>query len=173
MTADTAFHLMALNNAWANATFYAALDRLPEEKFDAPAPGFFGSLKETLTHIWQVDLFYLDALDAGGLGRSVFDRPVPDLRQDLAAAQAATDLRFARFCQTLTDRDLSALCMTQRRHGMVQERVDAVLLHLVQHDIHHRGQAHVQLHFHGVEPPQLDDFYLEYGRVPSAQAYFA
>jgi hypothetical protein len=34
--------------------------------------------------------------------------------------------------------------------------------------VHHRGQAHVQLQHAGIDPPQLDDFFLEYGRVPTA-----
>jgi uncharacterized damage-inducible protein DinB len=37
--------------------------------------------------------------------------------------------------------------------------------------VHHRGQAHVQLQHAGVAPPQLDDFHLEYGRVPSAASW--
>ena len=60
--------------------------------------------------------------------------------------------------------------------GRVQPRPGrrgALLLHLVQHQIHHRGQSHVQLQHAGIDPPQLDDFYLEYGRVPSAQAYWS
>ncbi len=172
MNAAPHFRLMALNNAWANATFYSALGQLPEAAFAAPTPGFFGSLHATMNHIWQVDLFYIDALEAGGAGRAVYDRPAIDRVGDLAKAQADADLRFANFCSTLTDETLRETRHTERRDGMFEERVDALVLHLVQHQIHHRGQAHVQLGHHGVAPPQLDDFYLEYGRVPTAQAYF-
>ena len=172
MTSLAAFRQMALNNAWANSTFYAAVATLPEGGFTAPAPGFFGSLKATLNHIWQVDLYYIDALEAGGQGRAVFDQPEHDTVADLARAQADADLRFARFCSDLSEATLSETRLTQRREGDVYERVDALILHLVQHQVHHRGQAHVQLGFHGVAPPQLDDFHHEYGRVPSAQAYF-
>ncbi|MBB93020.1 MAG: nuclease [Rhodobacteraceae bacterium] len=173
MTATAPFRLMALNNAWANATFYAALSRLPDGAFTAPAPGFFGSLKETLNHIWQVDLFYIDALESGGRGRSVYDLAEIDDPVALATAQAEADLRLARFCSGLAETDLSAPRRTERREVIVEERVDALLLHLAQHQVHHRGQAHVQLKFLGVAPPQLDEFYLEYERAPSASAYFA
>ena len=44
--------------------------------------------------------------------------------------------------------------------------------YLIQHDIHHRGQVHAMLSDAGVDPPQLDDFYLDFGRVPSAQIFW-
>ena len=39
------------------------------------------------------------------------------------------------------------------------ERADRLLLHLFQHQIHHRGQAHAMLSETGVAPPQLDEFF--------------
>jgi hypothetical protein len=39
------------------------------------------------------------------------------------------------------------------------ERVDRLLLHLFQHQIHHRGQAHAMLSGTKVPPPQLDEFF--------------
>jgi uncharacterized damage-inducible protein DinB len=39
------------------------------------------------------------------------------------------------------------------------ERADRLLLHLFQHDIHHRGQAHAMLSGTSVKPPQLDEFF--------------
>ena len=55
---------------------------------------------------------------------------------------------------------------------MAQERVDWLLLHLIQHDIHHRGQVHAMLSEAGVKPPQLDDFYLGDGRVETAKPFW-
>ena len=39
------------------------------------------------------------------------------------------------------------------------ERCDRLLMHLFQHDIHHRGQAHAMLSATSVAPPQLDEFF--------------
>jgi uncharacterized damage-inducible protein DinB len=162
---------MALNNAWANATFYAALSGLSEETMMAERPGFFASLGLTLNHIYLVDLYYLDALEQGGEGRAVFDRHPITVITDLAAAQAGTDKRLIRFCRNLSAQNLVQTRRTDRPGGAVDERVDALLLHLFQHQIHHRGQAHVQLHHAGIAPPQLDEFYLQFEKAPSAQAY--
>ncbi|MEM6636891.1 MAG: DinB family protein [Pseudomonadota bacterium] len=164
---------MALNNAWANTTLYGALKGMDSATFQAPRPGFFGSLERTLNHIYEVDLYYIDALEAGGLGRSVFRRDDIADPATLGAAQAEADMRLAMFCQKLTPEVLTATRATERREGHVDERVDALLLHLFQHQIHHRGQAHVQLSDAGIAPPQLDDFHLDHERAETAKAYFA
>lgn len=163
----------ALNNAWANATFYGALKGLDADAFAAARPGFFGSLKATMTHIYEVDHYYVDALEEGGLGRAVFDTTDIAMPEALGAAQAEVDMRLATFCRALTSDDLARQVTTDRRDGPIPERIDRLLLHLFQHQIHHRGQAHVQLQEAGIAPPQLDDFYLDYGRVPTAQAYWS
>lgn len=163
---------MARNNAWANATLYGALAGMAAEPFGAPRPGFFPSLCRTLNHIHEVDLFYLDALEQGGQGRAVYQRDDVTEVDALAAAQADADMRLMAFCKGLADADLTALRQTERRDGMVTEQVGPLLLHLFQHQIHHRGQAHTMVLDAGIAPPQLDDFHLDYGRAPSARACF-
>ena len=168
------YRTMALNNAWANAALYAAMAPLTEAEFTAARPGFFPSLSETMNHIYAVDLYYVDALEAGGLGRSVYERnDVTDLLA-LGRLQAESDARFARFCAEMTAEDPARRIRTIRDHAPeTTERVDAVILHLIQHQIHHRGQAHVQLQDAGIDPPQLDEFHLEDGRAATARPYFA
>lgn len=167
------FLLMAQNNAWANATLLGAIKGLSEADFAAPRSGFFPSLKATLNHIWKVDLYYLDALEEGGLGPRAFDDAEDQVSVGgMASVQAEADARLIRFCQGLVPGMLDAPRVTQRRHGPVTDRVGMILLHLFQHQIHHRGQAHTMIGEAGIAPPQLDDFFLEFGRVPSARAWF-
>jgi uncharacterized damage-inducible protein DinB len=76
------------------------------------------------------------------------------------------------FCQTLTDADIAREVITDRPEGPMAETVGMLLPHLVQHQIHHRGQAHVQLSDAGISPPQLDEFFLTYDRAETAKPYF-
>lgn len=163
---------MAQNNAWANARLYGALEGIDEAMFLAPRPGFFPSLKETLNHIHQVDLYYFDALQRGGVGRAVYEAPEIEEAAPLAQAQARADTRLIAFCKGLAPEDLTRPCTTERANGPCNEETGALLLHLFQHQIHHRGQAHVQVQDAGIPPPQLDDFHLTYERGPNAQTYF-
>ena len=171
-TVENPWLRMALNNAWANSTFYEALMMLDEKAFAAPRPGFFPSLKRTMNHIYEVDLYSVDALEGGGKGRSVFEREDVGSPAMLGGLQADVDMRFAMFCGALDEDALLETRKTERQGMTAEENVAALILHLLQHQIHHRGQAHVQLADAGVPPPQLDDFYLEFGRVPSAEAYW-
>jgi uncharacterized damage-inducible protein DinB len=166
------FRAMARNNAWANARLLGACAGLTAEEFAAPRVSFFPSLRATLNHNHLVDRYYLDALEEGGHGRSVAD-DTPDFADPaaLAAAQAATDARLIAFCDGLAPEDLDRTVATDRGEaGMVPERVDALLAHLFQHQVHHRGQAHAMLAGTDVPPPQLDEFFLDYDRHPSVAA---
>jgi uncharacterized damage-inducible protein DinB len=67
--------------------------------------------------------------------------------------------------------DLDRRVVTDRGEARaVTERIDALLAHLFQHQIHHRGQAHAMLAGTAVAPPQLDEFFLDWDRHPSVAA---
>lgn len=162
----------ALNNAYANRTLYGALEGMDRAAFTAARPGFFPSLAATLNHIHEVDLYYLDALVDGGRGHAVYDRDPVEDPAELGRQQAAADLRLAAFCKRLAAEDLARRVVTERPEGRMTETLGALLPHLFQHQIHHRGQAHVQIGHAGIAPPQLDEFFLDYDRAPLARAYF-
>ena len=71
------FSRMAANNRWSNDRLYRAVLALKPGEFEAPRTSFFPSIKETLNHILAVDLLYLDMLEEGGVGASVFDDFAP------------------------------------------------------------------------------------------------
>ena len=166
-----AYVKMAQNNAWANGVLSEACQDLSGDALWAKRPGFFGSIGRTLNHIYEVDLYYVDALEQGGAGRSVYDREDILDAAEMFAAQRGVDDRLIRFCENLTEATLLETRATVRDVS-TRERVDWLVLHLIQHDIHHRGQVHAMLSDAGVKPPQLDDFYLNDGRAPTAQAYW-
>lgn len=168
----THFRAMARNNAWANDRLLGACARLDAAAFAAPRTSFFPSLRRTLNHSYAVDLLYVDALEEGGRGLAVFD-PAPDFAEPAAlrTAQAAVDARLIAFCDALAATDLDRRVVTDRGEPRtVTERIDALLAHLFQHQIHHRGQAHAMLAGTEVPPPQLDEFFLDWDRHPSVAA---
>jgi uncharacterized damage-inducible protein DinB len=169
----TPFALLARNNAWANETLVGACLRLGPGEWDAQRTSFFPSIRATMEHIHAVDLYYLDAATGGGRGPRAFrEAPRFPSPEALAPAQAALDARLVAFCDQLTGDHLGQTVVTDRGgDGRVEERLDRLLLHLFQHQIHHRGQVHAMLSGTSVTPPQLDDFFLDFGRVPSAEAW--
>ncbi len=165
------YRTMARNNAWANDRLLGACSALDAAAFAAPRTSFFPSLRATLNHLYAVDLFYLDGLEETGRGRAAFD-PFPDLADPAALrlAQAASDDRLIAFCDRMTSADLDRSVVIARRDGPTQERISPLIAHLFQHQIHHRGQAHAMLAGTDVQPPQLDEFFLDYDRHPSVAA---
>ena len=92
---------------------------------------------------------------------------VPDyasrLPKELAEAQAKFDRSLVAFCDGLNVDDLDRRVATDRGEaGIIPERIGDLLAHLFLHDIHHRGQVHAMLSGTTVEPPQLDEFLLDY-----------
>lgn len=160
------FAAMARNNRWANHVLLRACAGLAADAFKAPRTSSFPSISATLSHNHFVDLFYLDALEQNGQGLGVFENE-RDFGQasELAPLQEAADWRLIRFCDRLGDDDMTRSVVTDRgEHGRVLERIDNLLSHLFQHQIHHRGQAHAMLAGTHVKPPQLDEFFLDFDR---------
>jgi uncharacterized damage-inducible protein DinB len=152
----------AYNNAWANHRLLSACAHLSDAAFAAPRTGFFPSLRATLNHILLVDLFYIDAIEGGRLGPAVFDDEEP--HQSVAAlhaAQARADRRLIAITDDLAAADLARIVEINRGHQTQKERLDRLLLHLFEHQIHHRGQAHAMLSSTAIKPPQLDEFFSE------------
>jgi uncharacterized damage-inducible protein DinB len=160
-------HLQALarNNAWANFRLLRACSQLSEEAYRARRTSFFPSIHLTLNHILVVDWYYLDALDNGGRRwREIYaldDTPCPTFA-DVRREQTAADRRLIAFCDNLSVTQVDDAVILHRPGDLeYPERIQDVLAHLFQHDIHHRGQVHAMLAGTEVAPPQLDEFFLE------------
>jgi uncharacterized damage-inducible protein DinB len=78
----------------------------------------------------------------------------------LAAAQAEVDRRLIAHCASLDDARLAEIVAVHRAGRIQHERRDRLLLHVFQHQTHHRGQAHAMLAGTDVTPPQLDEFFM-------------
>ena len=162
MFAATHFRAMARNDAWSNHRLLKACRELTQDEFEAKRVSFFPSLQLTLNHILLIHWYYLDGLEKGGRGLSVFESDVPFPRlSDLVVAQRAADTRLVRYCDSVTEEALEDVVTLDRgEHGLHREAVHAVLTHLFVHQIHHRGQAHAMLAGTRITPPQLDEFFL-------------
>ncbi len=152
------FAAQARNNAWANHRLLNACARLSQAEFEATRTSFFPSIKATLNHILTVDRFYVDAMEGGTLGHAAFAIPEPCTTvAELRREQAEVDNRLIAWCEALDDP--GHIVEVHRGPRIQRERADRLLLHLFEHDIHHRGQVHAMLSGTGVTPPQLDEFF--------------
>ncbi|WP_020592758.1 DinB family protein [Kiloniella laminariae] len=152
----------AYNNAWTNYRLLKACEQLDQKELVAKRSGFFPSILHTLNHILTVDRFYISALEGSCIGHSAFDPEIScQLLSDLNREQRLADTRLLAFCKQLTAEQLSQRTVLVHGERLQHERIDKTLLHLFQHQIHHRGQVHAMLAGTSVSPPQLDEFFLD------------
>jgi uncharacterized damage-inducible protein DinB len=167
------YRAMAYNNAWANHRLLTACAGLSPAELTAPRTGFFPSLRATLNHILVIDRFYVDAMEGGRLGPAAWADPEPcKTIAALREAQADVDRRLIAVVESLDEAGLARIVDVHRETHVQHERMDRLLLHLFQHDVHHRGQAHAMLSGTSVPPPQLDEFFAA-GEAPLRAAEFA
>ena len=147
-------------NRLANHRLHHAMRTLSREEFLAARTSFFPSLAATLNHVLAVDLYYLAALQGeADMERQWRDAPKCETVADLAAAQAVADERFIAHVGGLDAAALDHVVAMDRGEGSIQrERRGHVIAHLLNHQVHHRGQAHAMLAGTAVKPPQLDEF---------------
>jgi uncharacterized damage-inducible protein DinB len=147
------FREMAHYNAWMNKNLYAHLGDVPDERRKANVQLFFGSIHGTLNHLLLVDRLWLARLQ----GESY---PIESLDQELYADFAQlrlqrkkTDRKLAEHIEALTEADLdNAVSYTSASSG--QQRsfpTPTVLMHLFNHQTHHRGQITAAMSQFGVD----------------------
>ena len=160
MTPQRYLLAQAYNNAWANHRLLNACRRLSPDELTASRVSVFPSIIHTLNHILTVDWLYVSALEGNCIGDEAFAPEIPfPLIADLEREQRAADRRLIDHCRLL-DRDMLPAEVHIPRATHVQvERTDRILLHLFQHQVHHRGQVHAMLSGTSVTPPQLDEFF--------------
>jgi uncharacterized damage-inducible protein DinB len=153
---------LAENNAWSNHRLHKVCGQLTDSDLRAKRTSFFPSIHATLTHIVLVDEYYIDAMLEGGRGRSIFGDEDPfETFEALARSQRTVDQQLLAYVRDMrTEADLDKSVRLEREDHVQSETVGDVLLHLFQHQIHHRGQAHAMLADSSVKPPQLDEFFM-------------
>jgi uncharacterized damage-inducible protein DinB len=171
MRLATYFRAQAYNNALANHRLLSACAGLDARALAAERTSFFPSIIRTLNHILTVDWFYVSSLEGASIGPAAFDSEIPHPEfAGLDRAQRAVDARLIAHCEDLDEGALAEIVVMDRGRREQRERRDRTLLHLFEHQIHHRGQVHAMLAGTAVAPPQLDEFFLDDERERSLRS---
>jgi uncharacterized damage-inducible protein DinB len=164
MGIDT-FRQLADYNHWANRRLYAAALELPEELYRRPVGVFFKSLHGTLNHILVADRIWLKRLTGEGAPPDRLDTILYDARDDLLRARMAEDARLKAVVAAKSEADLAGELSYQTTSGKpYRQKLADILLHVFNHQTHHRGQAHACCSIlTGAEPPALDLMHFQRG----------
>jgi uncharacterized damage-inducible protein DinB len=152
------FRQLARYNHWANLHLYGAALDMPEEQYRRPTGVFFGSLHGTLNHLLLTDRIWLKRLTGQGEHPDRLNAVLYDDRRDLLRARMAEDARLNDVVAGYSDADLAKAVSYRTTSGKpYSQPLQDILLHLFNHQTHHRGQAHACCSIlTGTEPPSLD-----------------
>jgi len=152
------FRQFAAYNHWANRRLYAAALAMPDERYRRPTGVFFGSLHGTLNHLLLTDRVWLKRLTGEGEHPERLDAILFDDRNALARARMAEDAHLIDVVGRYSEDDLRGLVAYQNMSGVpYRQELGQILLHLFNHQTHHRGHAHACCSIvTGEEPPSLD-----------------
>jgi uncharacterized damage-inducible protein DinB len=150
--------MLAGYNAWANARVYAAARALPEDEYRADRGAFFRSVHHTLNHILVVDRLTLRRITGEGEAPDRLDAILYADLEPLWTARIAEDTRLT---DLVARRDEVGLAETftfspLTGTGRWEQPIAFALVHLFNHQTHHRGQIHSILTGLGRDGPVLD-----------------
>src|SRR6202051_388437 len=145
MTPDQ-FRQLAAYNRWANGRLYGAALDLSDQAYRLHIGVFFGSLHGTLNHLLLTDRLWLKRLTGEGEHPNQLNAILYEDRAELTRARIAEDNRLITVVEKYDDAALASLHSYRTTSGMPQSQVlSDILLHLFNHQTHHRGQAHACL----------------------------
>ena len=152
------FRQLADYNHWANCRLYDVALQMSEEQYRRPTGVFFASLHGTLNHLLLTDRIWLKRLTGEGEHPKRLDAILFEDRRELARARVAEDGRLKRVVAGYGEADLGKAVSYRTMAGTPQQQpLTEILLHVFNHQAHHRGQAHACCSIvTGVEPPSLD-----------------
>jgi uncharacterized damage-inducible protein DinB len=152
------FRQLADYNRWANLRLYGAALEMPDEAYRLPTGVFFGSLHGTLNHLLLTDRIWLKRITGLGEHPDRLNAILYEDRRELLRARIAEDARLIGVIASYGDADLRREVSYQTTSGKpYAQALQDILLHLFNHQTHHRGQAHACCSIlTGAEPPSLD-----------------
>jgi len=139
--------MMAHYNRWANERVYRAATALPDADWRADQGAFFGSLMGTLNHLLVTDRIWMRRFTGDGPLHTRLDEIVTDDRMELTRLREAEDARIIAFVEGLDEDRIDAPVNYRplTAPGSFTQALGPLLLHLFNHETHHRGQATVLL----------------------------
>ncbi len=150
---------MAHYNAWQNRQLIDVLDRMDDAALHADRGAFFGSILGTLNHIAWADHMWMSRL-AGWARPAVSISDSPRLHPTRAAWKAdrqRTDGRLVHWAEDLRPARLRGDLTWTASSGEERTRPIALcVVHMFNHQTHHRGQVHAMLTAAGHDPGPTD-----------------
>jgi uncharacterized damage-inducible protein DinB len=154
---------MARYNRWQNENLYGCTERLPDAERKRERGAFFGSIQGTLCHLLVTDQMWLhrfqpDRFEMPAVASIAGTSTAIENWDALKAARVQWDATIISWCDAIDAAwlggDVSYYSVSMGR-DYVRPR-GQLLMHLFNHQTHHRGQVHCMLTQAGIKPSDTD-----------------
>ena len=155
--------MMAAYNRWANEKVYESCGMLSGGELNRPLGAFFPTVIATLNHLLAADRIWMRRFTGEGEAPTRLDTILHDNLADLKAARQAEDQRIAAFIGLLDGAQIEGnfTYTPVTTPDPVTQRLGPALVHLFNHQTHHRGQLHMMLTVLGRPSLSLDLIYFQ------------
>ncbi len=157
-------------NAWANRRHLEAAGKVTTEEFLRPMGSSFGSLRDTIAHIYGAESVWLERFQ----GQS--PEGLPDVKQfhdvpSLKEKWAELETRLLAFVGGLKQQDLDRVIEYKTlKFGVYRNPLWQSMQHVVNHGTYHRGQITTLLRQLGAQPILTDLMHFYRERATAAGA---
>ncbi len=164
MQLQTHVHQMATYNQWMNDKLYQACQTLDPSELAAARGAFFGSILGTLNHLLVADTIWLKRIQQAmpqlavlqPLARVVMPASLDTLLHEeltsLTEARTQLDQHLLALAAALNDDDLQQIIgYTSIKGVRFNRQLFSLLMHVFNHQTHHRGQVTTLLSQAGVD----------------------
>jgi uncharacterized damage-inducible protein DinB len=136
-----ALRMMAGYNRWMNEKLYAVCEGVPDEERKRDRHAFFRSIHGTLNHLLLTDRGWMARFQGQPWPFRSLDQELYTDFQDLRRERARTDRDLEAFVQEMTTERLNAPIEYRNYAGAeFRHSLAPALVHLFNHQTHHRGQ---------------------------------
>ncbi|EQA38785.1 DinB family protein [Leptospira inadai serovar Lyme str. 10] len=163
-------------NLWMNGTIYESAEKLSDEIRKKDMGAFFGSIHGTLNHILWADKNWLGRFVDSGYGSAILDRNIAfeehsqssnhrhEIHSDfskLKSERKSLDEKLIRWVKEGLSEEIirQNLGYKSLKGDSFSTPISEVLIHLFNHQTHHRGQVTTLLFQNGIDPGITDFIY--------------
>jgi uncharacterized damage-inducible protein DinB len=149
--------IMAGYNRWMNERLYALCGGLPDEERKKDRKAFFRSIHGTLNHLLLGDRAWLGRFTGRPVQFRSLDQELYGDFDELRRERVRTDAAIEEFCHHLTEAQLSREISYATTAGKSYVHpLGPAVLHMFNHQTHHRGQVTTLLSQLGIDPGATD-----------------
>ena len=149
--------LLAAYNRWMNEKLYALCATLTDEERKRERNAFFHSIHGTLNHLLLTDRGWLGRFRSEPWTFRSLDQELYADFEELRRERSKTDADIENFVETLTAERLAENFRSTTYAGKTYEHpLGPALVHLFNHQTHHRGQLTTLLMQAGLDPGVTD-----------------